>query len=170
MNSPVIAGALLAAGIGLATTASSASPAVKWAAVNLTETVVIARTLVSGPVVFVHDDNRIVIRYGVVQATMVIVEDVQLGDGGPRLQLMLTSVLVALALRAVVRTPAIFISGRAITVDLAALDRTGRLQIPKEFLERLDVKERARLRLEADHVEVLPEGAEAGRDGVEPGT
>jgi ABC-type lipoprotein export system ATPase subunit len=45
--------------------------------------------------------------------------------------------------------------------EYAVVDRTGRLQIPKEYLERLDVKERARLRLEADHVEVLPEDAEA---------
>jgi ABC-type lipoprotein export system ATPase subunit len=44
--------------------------------------------------------------------------------------------------------------------EYAVIDRTGRLQIPKEFLERLDVKERARLRLETDHVEVLREDAE----------
>jgi ABC-type glutathione transport system ATPase component len=44
--------------------------------------------------------------------------------------------------------------------EYAVVDRSGRLQIPKEYLERLDVKERARLRLEADHVEVLPEDAE----------
>jgi ABC-type methionine transport system ATPase subunit len=43
--------------------------------------------------------------------------------------------------------------------EYAVVDRTGRLQIPKEYLERLDVKERARLRLEDDHVEVLPESA-----------
>jgi ABC-type lipoprotein export system ATPase subunit len=42
--------------------------------------------------------------------------------------------------------------------EYAVVDRSGRLQIPKEYLERLDVKERARLRLEADHVEVMPEG------------
>ena len=39
------------------------------------------------------------------------------------------------------------------------MDRTGRLQIPSEYLERLDIKERARLRLESDHVEVQPESA-----------
>jgi ABC-type lipoprotein export system ATPase subunit len=47
--------------------------------------------------------------------------------------------------------------------EYAVVDRTGRLQIPKEFLERLDVKERARLKLEVDRIEVLPEGV----DGVE---
>ena len=111
------------------------------------------RNLPPGLTLDVHDDNRIVIRYGVVQATMVIVEDVQLGDGGPRLQLMLTSVLVALALRAVVRTPAIFISGRAITVDLAALDRTGRLQPYWALLRR------ARLRTTPGHIHIEFEAA-----------
>ena len=48
--------------------------------------------------------------------------------------------------------------------EYAVIDRTGRLQIPKEFLERLDVKERARLRLEADHVEVLREDAAQPED------
>jgi ABC-type lipoprotein export system ATPase subunit len=48
--------------------------------------------------------------------------------------------------------------------EYAVIDRTGRLQIPKEYLERLDVKERARLRLEADHVEVLPEDVARGEE------
>ncbi len=57
MRSRII-GAVLAAGIGLATTGINAAPAVKWAAVNLSDTVLIAGTFVSGPVVFVHDDAR----------------------------------------------------------------------------------------------------------------
>jgi len=43
--------------------------------------------------------------------------------------------------------------------EYAVVDRTGRLQIPKEYLERLDVRERARLRIESDRIEVYPEGA-----------
>jgi ABC-type lipoprotein export system ATPase subunit len=43
--------------------------------------------------------------------------------------------------------------------EYSVIDRTGRLQIPKEYLERLDVHERAKLRLAADHVEILPEQA-----------
>jgi bifunctional DNA-binding transcriptional regulator/antitoxin component of YhaV-PrlF toxin-antitoxin module len=39
------------------------------------------------------------------------------------------------------------------------VDRTGRLQIPKEYLERVDIQERARLRLVEGMVEVLPEDA-----------
>lgn len=48
--------------------------------------------------------------------------------------------------------------------EYAVVDRTGRLQIPKEYLERIDIKERARLRLAEGAVEVLPEdAAEEGR-------
>ncbi len=50
--------------------------------------------------------------------------------------------------------------------EYAVVDRTGRLQIPKEFLDRLDVKERARLKLELDHVEVMAEGADPMEGGV----
>lgn len=39
--------------------------------------------------------------------------------------------------------------------EYAVVDRTGRLQIPKEYLEKLDITERARLQLNADRVEVL---------------
>jgi ABC-type lipoprotein export system ATPase subunit len=41
--------------------------------------------------------------------------------------------------------------------EYAVVDRTGRLQIPKEYLERIDVTERARLRMGAGQVEILPE-------------
>ena len=47
--------------------------------------------------------------------------------------------------------------------EYAVVDASGRLQIPKEYLDRLDVKERARLRLERDHVEVYPEEIEIDR-------
>ncbi len=48
--------------------------------------------------------------------------------------------------------------------EYAVVDRTGRLQIPKEYLERLDVTERAKLRLTEGAVEVLPEGADVEED------
>jgi ABC-type lipoprotein export system ATPase subunit len=44
--------------------------------------------------------------------------------------------------------------------EYAVVDRTGRLQIPKEYLERVDIQERARLRLVEGMVEVLPEDAQ----------
>jgi ABC-type lipoprotein export system ATPase subunit len=48
--------------------------------------------------------------------------------------------------------------------EYAVVDRAGRLQIPREYLERLDVKERARLTLEGDHVAVFPEDADNGNE------
>jgi ABC-type lipoprotein export system ATPase subunit len=41
--------------------------------------------------------------------------------------------------------------------EFAVVDRTGRLQIPRDYLDRLGVGERARLRLVEGHVEVRPE-------------
>jgi hypothetical protein len=56
MRSPIIVGSLFIIAMLVATT--NATPSVKWAAVNLTDTTMIAGTFVSGPVVFVHDDAR----------------------------------------------------------------------------------------------------------------
>jgi hypothetical protein len=42
--------------VGMAISHSAADPTQKWAAVSLTEPTAIAGSLVSGPVVFVHDD------------------------------------------------------------------------------------------------------------------
>ena len=44
--------------IGAAVSRSAAAPALKWAAVNFVDTTVIAGAFVSGPVIFVHDDER----------------------------------------------------------------------------------------------------------------
>jgi ABC-type lipoprotein export system ATPase subunit len=43
--------------------------------------------------------------------------------------------------------------------EFAVGDRTGRLQIPREFLERLGITERARLELVDGHVEIVSESA-----------
>jgi len=48
--------------------------------------------------------------------------------------------------------------------EYAVVDRTGRLQIPKEYLEKLSVKERARVRFEEDSIGVYPEGATTDED------
>lgn len=59
MKSRIIAATLVvAAGLVFTVSRSTAAPAVKWAAVNLIDTVSIAGKFVSGPVVFVHDDER----------------------------------------------------------------------------------------------------------------
>jgi putative ABC transport system ATP-binding protein len=41
--------------------------------------------------------------------------------------------------------------------EYAVLDRVGRLQLPHEFVEALDLRERVRLALEPDHVQVRPD-------------
>ncbi|PYF96815.1 ABC-type lipoprotein export system, ATPase component [Georgenia satyanarayanai] len=57
--------------------------------------------------------------------------------------------------------------------EFAVLDRTGRLQLPEEFVSALALRERVRLALETDHVGVWPDGAGRGpsvADGVaDPG-
>jgi ABC-type lipoprotein export system ATPase subunit len=49
--------------------------------------------------------------------------------------------------------------------EYAVVDRTGRLQIPKEYLNQIDVSERARLRMGDGQVEILPEDAAIEPDG-----
>ena len=44
-----------------------------------------------------------------------------------------------------------------LTEEFAVVDRSGRLQIPREHLDALDIGERARIELAGDHVEVRPE-------------
>lgn len=59
MRTPIRIGLIVAAaGVGISASGSTAAPALKWAAVNLTDTTMIAGSLVSGPVVFIHDDER----------------------------------------------------------------------------------------------------------------
>ncbi|PFG42474.1 ABC-type lipoprotein export system ATPase subunit [Isoptericola jiangsuensis] len=41
--------------------------------------------------------------------------------------------------------------------EYAVLDRVGRLQLPHEFVEALDLRDRVRLALEPDHVQVRPD-------------
>ncbi len=48
--------------------------------------------------------------------------------------------------------------------EYAVLDRAGRLQIPRDFIETLDMRDRVLLALEPDHVGVWPDAAV--RDGV----
>ena len=46
--------------------------------------------------------------------------------------------------------------------EYAVLDRAGRLQIPRDFIETLSMRDRVLLALEPDHVGVWPDGAVAG--------
>lgn len=47
--------------------------------------------------------------------------------------------------------------------EYAVLDRVGRLQLPHDYLERLDMRDRVRLELESDHVQVHPTTEEDAR-------
>ena len=58
MRSRIIVGSLVLLAIAIVASRSAASPALKWAIVNLKDTTVIAGAFVSGPVVFVHDDEK----------------------------------------------------------------------------------------------------------------
>ncbi|MEV8635314.1 ABC transporter ATP-binding protein [Streptosporangium sp. NPDC051023] len=68
--------------------------------------------------------------------------------------------------------------GLVVAEEYAVLDRVGRLQLPRDFMNELDMERRVRLRLENDHIGVWPEetggrraeaGDGAGRAGGEPG-
>ncbi len=45
---------------------------------------------------------------------------------------------------------------RRMAEEFAVLDRVGRMQLPPEYLQQLDLRERVRLRLESDHIGVWP--------------
>ncbi len=49
--------------------------------------------------------------------------------------------------------------------EYAVLDRAGRLQIPRDFVETLEMRDRVLLALEADHVGVWPDAARPGQRG-----
>jgi ABC-type methionine transport system ATPase subunit len=52
-----------------------------------------------------------------------------------------------------------------IAEEYAVLDRVGRLQLPRSHVETLGLRQRVRLVLEDDHIEIWPDG----RGDVEPG-
>ena len=54
-----------------------------------------------------------------------------------------------------------------VSEEYAVLDRTGRLQLPGDFVQALDLRDRVRLALEPDHVQVWPDAP--GRDEAGPG-
>ena len=48
--------------------------------------------------------------------------------------------------------------------EYAVLDRVGRLQLPQEYLTKLSLRDRVRLELETDHVQVHPTAADEATD------
>ncbi|GAA1972771.1 ABC transporter ATP-binding protein [Isoptericola halotolerans] len=53
---------------------------------------------------------------------------------------------------------------RHVAEEFAVLDRVGRLQLPTDFVAALDLRERVRLALEPDHVQVRPDLAQKDED------
>ncbi|MEU7897537.1 ABC transporter ATP-binding protein [Nonomuraea sp. NPDC049152] len=51
--------------------------------------------------------------------------------------------------------------GEIIAEEYAVLDRVGRLQLPRDFMNALDMERRVRLELESDHIGVWPSREEA---------
>jgi ABC-type lipoprotein export system ATPase subunit len=49
---------------------------------------------------------------------------------------------------------------RTIAEEFAVLDRVGRLQLPHEYVDALDLDRRVRLTLDTDHINVWPDGTE----------
>jgi ABC-type lipoprotein export system ATPase subunit len=56
-----------------------------------------------------------------------------------------------------------------IAEEYAVMDRAGRVQVPREYREALDLTRRVRLALESDRVEVRPDGRPDGGGSARPG-
>jgi putative ABC transport system ATP-binding protein len=46
--------------------------------------------------------------------------------------------------------------------ELVIMDRAGRIQLPRAYVEKLALKERVRLRLESDRISILPPDSQDG--------
>ena len=53
---------------------------------------------------------------------------------------------------------------REILDEFVILDRAGRLQLPREYMEKLSLKERVRVLLAGDHIKIWPERGREGDD------
>jgi hypothetical protein len=73
-----------------------------------------------GATISVAPDNEVVFRYGVFRARVTLVPWVEVG-ATPRIRLQLASLLVRLALSRALRQPYIRVSGREVTISLAAV-------------------------------------------------
>lgn len=67
--------------------------------------------------------NRVVLRYGPLHATAVLSESLDLR--GPRIEMELQSRVVAWALQRAIRTPAVAVTGRRVTIDLSRVEALG---------------------------------------------
>ncbi|MDG4791787.1 ABC transporter ATP-binding protein [Micromonospora sp. WMMD1102] len=57
---------------------------------------------------------------------------------------------------------------RMVAEEYAVMDRAGRVQVPREYREALALTRRVRLALEADHVEIRPDGGDRAAGPPDP--
>jgi hypothetical protein len=91
---------------------------VRVSAATLNELLNIDGSRLRGATVEVRPDNQVVFRQGVVRATLTLPHAVEVGTS-PRATLSLASVVVALALKALLHQPYVQIQGRHLTIYLA---------------------------------------------------
>jgi hypothetical protein len=91
-----------------------------------------------GATVEVRPDNQIVFRQGIVRATVTLPHAVEMG-AAPRATLSLASVMVALALKAVLRQPYVHVHGRQLTVRLAEVPALRSLHDIWPYLRRVEL-------------------------------
>ena len=60
-------------------------------------------------------------------------------------------------------------STERVAEEYAVLDRAGRMQLPRDFVDALDLRERVKLALEPDHIQVRPEQTRAAVPTPEAG-
>ena len=110
-----------------------------------------------GATVEVQPDNEIVFRHGVVRATVTLPHAVEVGSS-PRATLSLNSVMVALALKALLRQPYVQVQGRHVTIHLAEVPALQSLRTVWPHVRRLEVateREAVRLRVVFTVTEVI---------------
>jgi hypothetical protein len=86
----------------------------------LNEVIALASAGGTVPTVQLMGDNQLEVRYGIVHARAELPTALETGPA-PRLTVTLASVVVAWALRTVVRVPFVEFNGRLVTIDLAAV-------------------------------------------------
>ena len=100
---------------------------IKMAESAINELLNAPRSPLRGATLALMDGDEVVLRYGVLHARARLPRAIEVGSS-PRVTLVLASVLVAVAVRAVVRLPYIEVSGREVTIRLADVPALGHLR------------------------------------------
>lgn len=90
-----------------------------------------------GLVLDVQPDNRVVLRYGLVRATVALAPEALVGDGPPQILLELESTMIAWTLSKAIAVPGVRFSGRRVTIDVGALERLAPYRDYWRYIERL---------------------------------